>query len=78
MEIFTLILVYYVCGFLTYVLYQVSLDDDLYNFKFFSKFRIVRVIVRLLVILFWPITFIFFILYLVGSLLFEIIVSIFV
>lgn len=78
METFLLIPVYFVCGFLTYVLYQVSLDDDLYNFKFFSKFRIVRVIVRLSVILFWPITFIFFILYLVGSLLFEIIMSIFV
>lgn len=78
MEIFTLILVYFVCGFLVYTMYQVSLDDDLYNFKFFNKFRIVRVIVRLLVILFWPIVLIFFILYLVGSLLFEIIASIFV
>lgn len=78
METFLLIPAYFVCGFLVYIMYQVSLDDDLYNFKFFSKFRIVRVIVRLSVILFWPITLIFFILYLVGSLLFEIIASIFV
>lgn len=78
MEISTLILVYFVCGFLTYILYQSSFDDDLYNFKFFSEFIIIRVIVRLLVILFWPIALIFFILYLVGSLLFEIIMSIFI
>ena len=71
MKIFTLFFGYFVCGIITYIIYDVILNDNL-----FSNSRIVRIVIRLSVIIFWPIFLILLIYYIIGLLLFELFIDI--